>query len=177
MLKQLTITMKKIFLLVVLLVAFTSCEEDIKLNNPSLQVMKDDVLLRTVHPQVLQNIDGSITIIGEYGFETLSLTVASRNPGTYKFGVDNTNIAYYKYDEDGLVLEYSTIEGIDNPELEDDLGELIIYPATHPKASPIEGTISGEFKFRGKILHDSTLGEPNIFFHQGTFYNLVVELP
>src|SRR5690554_109813 len=169
--------MKKIVLFVVALVAFSSCEEDIQLNNPSLQVMKDDVLLRTIHPQVIQHTDGSITLTGEYGFETLSLTVASGNPGTYKFGINNNNIAYYKYEEDGIVLEYSTIEGIDNPELEDDLGELTIYPATHPKSSPIAGTVSGEFKFRGKLLHNNPLGEPNIFFHQGTFYNLIVELP
>lgn len=170
--KQFTITMKKIFLFVVALVAFSSCEEDIKLNNPSLQVMKDDVLLRTLHPHVELNPDGSILITGEYGFETLSLKVASQNPGTYKFGINNNNIAYYKYDEEGLVLEYSTIEGIDNTDMEDDLGELTIYPSTHPKSSPMEGSISGEFKFRGKILNNNPFGEPNIFFHQGTFYNL-----
>lgn len=168
--------MKKIFLLVVALVTLSSCEEDIRFNNPSLQVMKDDELLRVENPQVILNLDGTISITGEYGFETLSLKVPSINAGTYYFGVNTSTVAYYKYDAgDGLVLEYSTISGVENPELEDNLGELIIYDATHPKASPIAGTISGEFKFRGKIMNENPFGQPSIFFHQGRFYNLTVQ--
>src|SRR5690606_39314025 len=106
--------MKKIFLFVVALVAFSSCEEDIKLNNPSLQVMKDDQLLRTLHPHVELNPDGSILITGEYGFETLSLKVASQNPGTYKFGINNNNIAYYKYDEDRSEEHTSELQSREN---------------------------------------------------------------
>lgn len=166
--------MKKIFLFLSALVVFSSCEEDIRFSNPSLQVMKDNELLRTENPKVNQNLDGTITITGKYGFESLSLKVASKNAGTYKFGLNDTNVAYYKYEEGGLLLEYSTIEGIDNPDLENDLGELIIYPANHAKASKTPGTISGEFKFRGKILHSNPFGEPTIFFHQGHFYNLYV---
>lgn len=166
--------MKKIFLFLTALVAFSSCEEDIKFNNPSLQVMKDEELLRIENPEVIQNSGGSITITGTYGFETLSLKIASKNAGTYKFGLTDSNVAYYKYDEEGLILEYSTIEGIDNPDLESDLGELIIYSQTYPKASTTPGTISGEFKFRGKILNSNPLGNPTVFFHQGHFYNLFV---
>ncbi len=167
--------MKKIFLFLTVLVAFSSCEEDIKFNNPSLEVMVDDELFRAENPKVNQNLDGTITITGEYGFEILSLKIASKNPGTYKFGINNTNVAYYKYDEDGFVLEYSTIEGIDNSDLESDLGELIIYPANHPKASRVAGTISGYFNFRGKTLNTNSLENPTVFFHQGHFYNLPVE--
>lgn len=166
--------MKKIFLFLTALVAFSSCEEDIQFNNPSLQVMVDEVLFRADNPTVNEGPGNAITITGEYGFETLILKVASKNAGTYKFGLNSTNVAYYKYEEDGLILEYSTIEGIDNPDLESDLGELIIYPKTHPKSSSTPGTISGEFKFRGKILNSNPLGNPTVFFHQGHFYNLSV---
>ncbi len=168
--------MKKIFLLVVALVTFSSCEEEIKFNNPSLQVMKDDELLRVENPQVLLNLDGTISITGQYGFEVLSLKVPSVNPGTYYFGLNANTVAYYKYEsEDGLVLEYSTIAGVENPEQEDNLGELIIYDISHPKSSPIAGTISGEFKFRGRIMNENPFGQPSIFFHQGRFYNLAVQ--
>lgn len=166
--------MKKIALLLVALVAFSSCEEDIQFSNPALQVTVDDELLRIVNPSVTLNLDGTITLAGSSGFETLSLTVASNEPGTYKFGVNDINVAYYKYDVDEMTLEYSTIEGINNSDFESDLGELIIYPLSHPKASKTPGTISGEFHFRGKLLNNNPLGEPSVFFHQGSFYNLFV---
>lgn len=167
--------MKKIALFLLALVAFSSCEEDIQFNNPSLQVMKDNELLRVVNPHVVLNLDGSVSLTGSYGFETLILKVASPTPGTYKFGLNNSNVAYYKYEADGLVLEYSTISGVDNSQMEDDLGELVILPPTHPRASKEPGTISGEFKFRGKILNSNPFGSPNIFFHQGVFYGLKVQ--
>lgn len=168
--------MKKIFLLVVAMVAFSSCEEEVKFNNPSLQVMKDDELLRVDNPHVLLNLDGTVSITGEYGFEVLSLKVPSTEPGTYYFGLNNNTVAYYKYEaDDGLVLEYSTIAGVENSDYEENLGELTIYDISNPKSSPMSGTISGEFKFRGRIMNDNPFGQPSIFFHQGHFYNLAIQ--
>lgn len=167
--------MKKIFFLIAVLGLFSSCGEEIQFNNPSLQVMKEDVLLRTTNPRVIMNLDGTIAIAGEYGTEFLSLKIPSLNPGTYYFGVDNSTVAYYKHiAPDGLVLEYSTIAGPEN-ENEANLGELIIYEPTHPKASPVQGTISGEFKFRGKILNNNPFGREYLFFHKGHFYNLTIQ--
>lgn len=167
--------MKKIFFLVAVLGLFSSCGEDIQFNNPSLQVMKDDVLLRTTNPRIVLNLDGTIAIAGEYGTESLSLKIPSVTPGTYYFGVDASTVAYYKsVAPDGLVLEYSTLAGSEN-ENESNLGELTIYEATNPKASSVQGTISGEFKFRGRILNNNPFGQPSLFFHKGHFYNLTVQ--
>ncbi|MFA5556667.1 MAG: DUF6252 family protein [Flavobacteriaceae bacterium] len=167
--------MKKIFFLVAVLGLFSSCGEDIQFNNPSLQVMKDDALLRTTNPRVVLNLDGTIAIAGEYGMESLSLKIPSVTPGTYYFGVDSNTVAYYRSEApDGLVLEYSTIEGPEN-ENEGNLGELTIYEITDPKASPVQGTISGEFKFRGRIMNNNPFGQPSVFFHKGHFYNLTAQ--
>ncbi|HUH51222.1 MAG TPA: DUF6252 family protein [Flavobacterium sp.] len=112
---------------------------------------------------------------GEYGMESLSLKIPSVTPGTYYFGVDSNTVAYYRSEApDGLVLEYSTIEGPEN-ENEGNLGELTIYEITDPKASPVQGTISGEFKFRGRIMNNNPFGQPSVFFHKGHFYNLTAQ--
>ena len=167
--------MKKLFFFLTTLLVFTSCEEDVKFNNPSMQAMNGEVLFRATDPRVTYNLDGGITISGEFGFETMELKIASAAPGIYKFGLNSNTVAYYKYDADGLVLEYSTIGGVENPDLQSDLGQIIIYEPTHPKASKTPGTISGEFKFNGKLINNNPFGAMNVFFQDGHFYGLKLQ--
>jgi len=169
--------MKKISLFLVVLFVFSACE-DLKNNDRFLQVSVDETFLRTDNPTAVLHTDGSLTISGSYQEQVLTLKVNSQNAGTYYFGINNTDVAHYKIEQENTILEYSTIEGMENQELEANLGQLDIYPVTHIKASRNPKTISGEFRFRGKLLNrkeDDSINQPNIFFHQGFFYNLPVQ--
>jgi len=166
--------MKKIIFCFVGLVIFSSCE-DLKMEDRIFQVSVGETLLRTENPKAVLHADGTITISGTHGNQTLRLTISSPNDGLYTLGTDNSTVGYYKIEQEGTILEYSTIEGTENPQLEPNLGQINIYPITHIKASKNVGTISGEFKFRGKLLNEDSTADPTIFFHQGLFYNLQVE--
>jgi len=164
--------MKKSAFFLVTLFVFSACE-DLKKNDTILQVAVGETFLRTENPTAVLHTDGSLTISGSYQEQILTLKINSQNDGTYSFGTGNTNVAHYKVEQEGTVLEYSTIEG-----LEPDLGNIDIYPATHIKASKNPKTISGEFRFIGKLLNrdeNDTITKPVIFFHQGFFYNLPVQ--
>jgi len=168
--------MKKIVFCLVAFAVFSSCE-DIKMEDSLLQVSVGENFLRTENPTAVLHTDGSLTLSGTYENQTLKLTITSQDAGVYTFGTSNSTVGYYKIEEEQSVLEYSTIEGVVNPQLESNLGQINIYPAGHIKASKNQGTISGEFRFRAKILgeNESDIIEPTIFFHQGFFYNLKVE--
>jgi len=166
--------MKKIVFCLIALVVFSSCE-DIKMEDRIFQVSVGETLLRTENPMAVLHTDGTLTIFGTYGNQTLRLTISSPNDGVYTLGTNNSTVGYYKIEQEETILEYSTIEGTENPQLEPNLGQINIYPITHAKASKNAGTISGEFKFRGRLLNENSIAEPTLFFHQGFFYNLQVE--
>ncbi|HUH51886.1 MAG TPA: DUF6252 family protein [Flavobacterium sp.] len=164
--------MKRIFLLLVVAFAFASCAEDVKFNDPSLQAMNGEKLFRALAPRAIQNPDGTISLEGEYRFEELQIKVASAEPGTYLFGVNTNTVANYSYKSDGMILEYSTLDGITNPNMQDNLGEITIYEADNPLASKEPGTISGVFKFNAKLTQSNPFGQSNVFLQQGHFYGL-----
>lgn len=168
--------MKRIFLCLVVAFAFASCAEDVKFNDPSLQAMNGEKLFRAVAPRAIQNPDGTISLEGEYRFEELQITVASAEPGTYPFGINNNTVANYSYSADGMVLEYSTLNGITNPDNIGDLGEITIYAANDPLASKAPGTISGVFKFNAKIIGNNPFGQTDVFLQQGHFYGLKLQV-
>lgn len=170
--------MRKILLALSLIFVLASCESEVTFNNPTFQVYKDNTLVKVRNPRATLNSNGTLVISGKNNFETLTLTLASANPGTYTLGVNSVNAAYYTYSTSGFTLEYSTILGITNPQLEDGLGRVVIYSPEHPKSSSDPNTISGEFYFRGRLINDNPFGVPTIFFHKGNFYNVkVVDQP
>jgi len=163
------------FFLIALLV-FSACE-DLKNSDAILQVAVGETFLRTENPTAVLHTDGSLTISGSSQGQTLTLRINSQDTGVYYFGIDSTNVAHYKIEqEEQTALEYSTIKGVENQEFEPYLGQLNIYPVTHIKASKNPKTISGEFRFRGKILDENdSISDPSVFFHQGFFYNLSIQ--
>jgi len=170
--------MRRIAFFLVALFVFSSCE-DLENNSTVLQVNVGETFLRTKNPTALLRKDGSLTISGNYQEQTLTLNINSLEPGVYYFGTNSVDVAHYKIEQEGqATLEYSTIEGIDNLDLDPNLGQLIIYSANDIKASKNTRTVSGEFRFRGKLLdrkEDDSINQPSIFFHQGFFYNLSIQ--
>lgn len=103
------IVMKKIFSLIVILVAFSSCQEDVKFNNPGFQAYRDGVLFRGIDVKAYKSTSGSITLVGLAQDEEVSLDVANSTKGTYYFGTTNqATKAFYDSSFDGVDLSYAT---------------------------------------------------------------------
>ncbi|HSN49265.1 MAG TPA: DUF6252 family protein, partial [Flavobacterium sp.] len=54
--------MKKQFLYLLFLVAFISCQDDVKFNNPTFEGQKDNVFWRAVDAKAILAANGSLTI-------------------------------------------------------------------------------------------------------------------
>src|SRR5688572_24092667 len=117
--------MKKILSLLVLLVTFASCEEDVKFNDPAVQGLKNDELWKAAQFTATLGGDGSLTINGTNGFETLTLRTASTDPGVYELGVNNSSMASFVVNVEGVEMSYLTGTGIGDGEIEisDDVNE------------------------------------------------------
>lgn len=102
--------MKKVLSLFILLVAFTSCTEDVKFNNPALQGLKDNVLWRAKDSRAAIGTDGSLTIKGYSENEIVTLKTSSVNIGTYVLGTTNpANTASYVLSNGLGNTEYQTV--------------------------------------------------------------------
>ncbi|UUC45904.1 DUF6252 family protein [Flavobacterium cerinum] len=88
--------MKKILSLVVLMAAFTSCEENVQFNDPSLQGEKNYGLWRAADAHASIGADGSVTIEGITVDEQVVLRTSSFQNGTYSLGTtDQSNRASF----------------------------------------------------------------------------------
>lgn len=88
--------MKKIISIFLILIAFSSCQDDIKLNSPSLQARKDNSFWKAINYKATKNAAGKLTIEGYTQNETVSLQASTANVGTFILGTTNlTNKAYY----------------------------------------------------------------------------------
>src|SRR5436190_10301453 len=101
--------MKKIVSLLMLLVAFVSCESDVKFNNPSFQGQKDNFLWKADHTETVIFTDtvadeSYLTIKAFRGLEVVSLVIPApttpivkTNPKTYTLGLDDKITANYEH--------------------------------------------------------------------------------
>lgn len=102
--------MKKLISLLMLLVVFTSCTEDVKFNNPAVQGLKDNVLWRANDSRATIGPNNALTIEAYTQFETLTLKTTSTNVGTYILGTTNqANEASYVLSNGDQNLEYRTL--------------------------------------------------------------------
>ncbi|MDI9256458.1 DUF6252 family protein [Flavobacterium sedimenticola] len=102
--------MKRFLSLILIAIAFTSCQEDVKFNDPGLQALKDDVFWRASDTRAYLTTDGKLTIEAYTQFELLSLSTASANEGVYLLGSTNiNNAASYSSEFNGVELEYATV--------------------------------------------------------------------
>ena len=102
--------MKRFLFLILILVAFISCQEDVKFNNPGFQGLKDDVFWRANDARAYVSETGKLRIEALTEHETVTLNTSSPNIGTYVLGTINVNnSATYSSNFNDVMLEYATI--------------------------------------------------------------------
>lgn len=101
--------MKKFLSLIVIMVLFSSCQEDVKFNTPGFQGLKDDVFWRATDARAYLSSDGTLSIKGLTQFEELDLNTSSNAVGTYLLGTtNNNNKAIYTSSLNDIDLLYET---------------------------------------------------------------------
>lgn len=161
--------MKKIVLLLTILIAFTSCESEVKFNTPAFQVFKDNSIWKADNTKNKIS-NGVLTITAFRGLEQISLIVpaptaaiTSANPVTYILGIDDTNHAAYKITEGDITLSYKTGEEIGNGEI------------TITEYNPSTKTLSGNFRFNAVYQGTNTLAPANTNFQEGFIYKIQIQ--
>jgi hypothetical protein len=102
--------MKRFLPLFIVALAFTSCQEDVKFNNPGFQGLKDDAFWRANDARAYVSPTGELTIEALTEYETLILNTSSANEGKYVLGTTNSsNFASYSSNFNDIELEYATI--------------------------------------------------------------------
>ncbi|MCF6129228.1 DUF6252 family protein [Flavobacterium sp. AS60] len=102
--------MKRFLSLFIAVVAFSSCQEDVKFNNPGFQGLKDDVFWRANDARAYVDASGKLSIEALTTYETVTLNTSSANVGTYVLGTTNiNNSATYSSNLNDIELEYATI--------------------------------------------------------------------
>jgi len=155
--------MKKFVSLIVLLAALTSCEEDVKFNNPAVQGMKDDELWRSTEFEAVI-ADDELTITATNGFETVVLMTEATEPGEYVLGEDDINVATYDFDIDGISDFFTTGTEVGN-------GIIEITEENTNLESANQKYISGNFRFNA-VNEEGTV----VNFKDGVFYKVPVTI-
>jgi hypothetical protein len=101
--------MKNIFCLLFAVVALTSCSNDVQTNTPAFQAKNNGVIWHAKDARAVVNADGSMTITALTQYETITMELASDQPGTYQLGTTNTsNFVSYDFVSPGVDLSYTT---------------------------------------------------------------------
>ncbi len=154
--------MKKFVLLFLAFITLCSCEDNVRVNNPAFQGIKDNVFWKAVQSFAVVDAGGAVTIDAYTAYEKVSLKISSTALDSYPVGMNTTTIATYVYTDAGGKITFSSGEGIGN-------GEIVIteYDAAAK-------TISGTFKFNLENIEDNPLAGPTLNFQQGLFYKVPI---
>jgi hypothetical protein len=152
--------MKKLFLFIVLLFAFISCQDDVKFNNPSFQGTKDNVFWRAIDSKATVASNGSLVIEAYTSKEKVTLKTTSTNPGSYFLGTYDLNSASYVLTDANGSTTFSTGIGIGD-------GQIVIT-----EYDPAAKTISGTFKFNAENTGSNPLAGAVLNFQYGVFYKV-----
>lgn len=102
--------MKRFLPLFIIALAFSSCQEDVKFNNPGFQGQLNDVFWRANDARAYVSATNKLTIEALTAYEKITLKTNSTNPSTYVLGTTNVNnSATYFSNFNGVDLEYATI--------------------------------------------------------------------
>ncbi|PKB17048.1 DUF6252 family protein [Flavobacterium sp. 5] len=156
--------MRSFFLVIVLFFVLTSCEDQVKFNNPAFQGLKDNVLWRSTLFSAVQAPDGSLEIKAYQNRDILYLNTVSTAVKTYKLGIDDINSAKLEEIQGDIATFFSTGENKGD-------GQIIIT-----EFDAVNHTISGEFKFNAEGIPILPLSEPNVSFTKGIFYKVPVTI-
>ena len=155
--------MRKLILLIAVVFAVVSCEEDVRFNNPSFQALKNDVFWRAIDSRATVAADGSLSIEAFTSNEILSIkTTGSVKGSEYLLGGGNSQNVVYSLKENSQVTIYRTDGNTANGRI------------TLTEFDEVNKTISGTFKFSIKNLDDSDLKNTIISFREGVFYKVPI---
>ncbi len=153
--------MRKIASLLLLLVAFTSCTEDIQRNNPALQGIKDNVLWRSAGTSAVVTHNGHIIITGSRQLETLILKTNSMSEATYTLGTtQQKNATFIRTNGVEETVYMTGDEGLGD-------GEIVIEEYDTENM-----TVTGTFRFNA-VNHDGDANDV-VNFTSGIFYKIPV---
>jgi hypothetical protein len=164
--------MKKILSLLVLLVAFASCEEDVKFNNPAVQAFKgtgDTSELWKAREFSAVKSGNSVIVTAKNDIETIVLRIDNPVAGdptgsVHPLGDDELNKATYQLSVDGVEDFYQTGTGTGD-------GEIVIrrVDENNINATNGKGYISGTFWF-----HAVNEAGETISYDRGIFYKVPI---
>lgn len=156
--------MKKQVLYVLLLLAFISCQDDVKFNSPTFQGQKDNVFWRAVDSKAILAANGSLSIEGYTRNEKLTLKTTSTTAQTYPLGTSTSKMATYVLTDATGTITFST--GIGKGD-----GEIVIE-----EYDAVNKTVTGTFKFNAINVNNNPLAGPLLNFQYGHFYKVPVSL-
>ncbi|WP_284652735.1 DUF6252 family protein [Flavobacterium terrisoli] len=101
--------MKRFLSLILVAIAISSCQEDVKFNDPGFQGLKDDMLWTANDARAYVSSTGRLSVEALTAYETLTLNASSAYPGTYLLGTTNPyNFATFSSNINDVELEYAT---------------------------------------------------------------------
>ena len=154
--------MRKLFLIIIILFGFVSCQEDVRFNNPSVQGLKDNLFWKAVDAKATIASDGTLLIQAYTSKEIVSLKTTSAKAQTYILGKNTSKMAIYTRTDANEKTTFSTGSGIGG-------GQIVIT-----EYDVVNKTITGTFKFNAENTDDSSLASPEVVFQQGVFYKVPV---
>lgn len=154
--------MKKLFCLFLAIFTFTSCQEEIKFNNPTFQGIKDNVFWRAISYDATLSSSKVLTIKAYTRNEIVTLKTSSNSMNTYVLGTGTSNTANYKITNKTDEIIFSTGSDFGN-------GEIVItdYDA-------VNKTVSGTFKFNVDQIDNNPLYSSSVNFQNGFFYKIPI---
>jgi hypothetical protein len=154
--------MKKQFLYLSLFIAFISCTDEVKFNNPAFEGQKDNVFWRAVDSKASIVSGGSLLIEAYTRNEVVTLKTTAANPGTYFLGTSNLNSASYVLKDATGTITFSTGLGIGD-------GQIVIT-----EYDVINNTVTGTFRFNAENINNNPLVGPILNFQYGHFYKVPI---
>ncbi len=155
--------MKKAVLLLVMVVGFFSCSNNVEFNNPAMQAKKDGEIWKGTSFRANVDANGRLTITGSSDdTDNLTLRVTSTVLATYELGNTVSEATY----NDGVSTLYSTNNSPDpTVSLYEPDGQIEIYEYDSENK-----VVSGRFNFNAFDIS----GFKTINFNQGDFYRVPV---
>jgi hypothetical protein len=156
--------MKKIASFLLMLGLIVSCETDVTHNDPAFEAWQDGLRWRAKTSFGELESNQSITLTGIAKYETVTIHIASKNPGTYNLGGANASVASYVYEKDGETREYTTASTAD----------LVDGQVTIDEFNEATMKISGSFHFNAAYTGTDPEAEPIMNFDSGHIYHVQV---
>ena len=145
-----------------LLICLSSCQEDVRFNNPSFQGLKDNVFWRAIQSQATIDANGAVVVKAYTSNEVVTLKMTSTTAQVYPIGTSDSKTATYVLTDASGTLTFTSGTGIGN-------GQIVIT-----EYDAVNNTISGTFKFNLENVNNNPLGGTTLNFQQGVFYKVPI---